>query len=71
MSTTTSSTGGRIINIPGGLIHYGNTDRFTVEATDAITKAGRPVTASLSYDFSQFLTPVTLSTPQGRVVKFK
>lgn len=75
--TITSSTGGRIISIPGGLIHYGDTERLL---TDEVTvrvpgRAGRPTKISveegLKFDFSAFLSPVTLTAPAGRVVKFK
>ena len=74
--TTTSSTGGRIISIPGGLIHYGNTDRLVTEPTVTVRgNGGRPTKISveegLKFDFSAFLSPVTLTGPVGRVVKFK
>ena len=75
--TITSSTGGRIISIPGGLIHYGNTDRLVTEPTptDRGGQVGRPTKIlaeeGLKFDFSAFLTPLTVIGPQGRVVKFK
>jgi hypothetical protein len=73
--TITSSTGGRIITIPGGLIHYGNTDRLVTEASDLPKRTGRPTKVSvetgLTFDFSAFLTPVRLTAPAGRVVKSK
>lgn len=75
--TITSSTGGRIISIPGGLIHYGNTDRLVTEptSTDRGGQVGRPTKIlaeeGLKFDFSAFMTPVTLTSPVGRVVKFK
>ena len=77
--TITSSTGGRIINIPGGLIHYGNTDNLLTDSTSTVTvrggQVGRPTKISveegLKFDFSAFLSPVSLTSPQGRVVKFK
>ena len=76
--TITSSTGGRIINIPGGLIHYGNTDRLLnvadPDATLPVRAVGRPtknsVEQGLTFDFSAFLTPVKLTGQPGRVVKF-
>ena len=75
--TITSSTGGRIISIPGGLIHYGNTDRLVTEptSTDRDGQVGRPTKIlaeeGLKFDFSAFLTPLTVTGLQGRVVKFK
>jgi hypothetical protein len=76
--TITSSTGGRIINIAGGLIHYGNTDRLITEPEVTVRVAGRvgrptkiSVEEGLKFDFSAFLSPVSLTGPQGRVVKFK
>jgi hypothetical protein len=70
--TITSSTGGRIINIPGGLIHYGNTENLLI---DEVRTAGRPTKISveegLKFDFSAFLSPVKLTASAGRVVKFK
>ena len=76
--TITSSTGGRIIPIPGGLIHYGNTDRLVTEPTVTVRGTGvvgRPTKISveegLKFDFSAFMSPVKLTGPVGRVVKFK
>jgi hypothetical protein len=76
--TTTSSTGGRIIPITGGLIHYGNTDRLITEPTVTVRgngTVGRPTKISveegLKFDFSAFMSPVKLTAPSGRVVKFK
>lgn len=73
--TITSSTGGRIINIPGGLIHYGNTDRLVNVANDEPVRTGRPTKESvengIKFDFGAFLTPVKLTGASGRVVKFK
>jgi hypothetical protein len=76
--TITSSTVGRIINIPGGLIHYGNTDRFVTEAEVTVRTSGRvgrptkiSVEEGLKFDFSAFIQPVALTAPAGRVVSFK
>jgi hypothetical protein len=78
--TTTSSTGGRIIQIPGGLIHYMNTDNLLVDSVSTVTvrgagQVGRPTKISveegLKFDFSAFLAPVKLTAARGRVVKFK
>jgi hypothetical protein len=76
--TITSSTGGRIINIPGGLIHYGNTDNLLTDSTNTVTVrggVGRPTKISveegLKFDFSAFTKPVKLTAPAGRIVKFK
>jgi hypothetical protein len=76
--TITSSTGGRIISIPGGLIHYGNTDRLITEPEVTVRVAGRvgrptkiSVEEGLKFDFSAFLSPVSLTGPRGRVVSFK
>jgi len=73
--TITSSTGGRIIQIPGGLIHYGNTDRLITETETLPKRTGRPTKESvengLTFDFQAFLTPVKLTGTPGRVVKFK
>jgi hypothetical protein len=76
--TITSSTGGRIIPISGGLIHYGNTDRLVTESVVTVRgsgQVGRPTKISveegLKFDFSAFLSPVALTGPAGRVVKFK
>ena len=76
--TTTSSTGGRIIQIPGGLIHYGRTDHLVTEPTlneRGAGRVGRPtkilVEEGLKFDFSAFMSPVKLTAPAGRVVKFK
>jgi hypothetical protein len=78
--TTTSSTGGRIIQIPGGLIHYGRTDHLLTDSSTTVTvrgtgQVGRPTKISveegLKFDFSAFMSPVKLTSSAGRVVKFK
>ena len=77
--TITSSTGGRIINIPGGLIHYGNTDTLLTDSINTVTvrgsTVGRPTKISveegLKFDFSAFTKPVKLTASAGRIVKFK
>lgn len=72
-STTISSTGGRIINTATGLIHYGNTDRFTDDNTNTDSvKIGRPEKdTGLTYDFSAFTQPVVATFTTGRVISFK
>jgi hypothetical protein len=76
--TITSSTGGRIIHIPGGLIHYMNTDRLVTEPDNTGNgngRVGRPTKVSveegLKFDFSAFLTSVKPTSAKGRVVTFK
>lgn len=74
MTNTTSSTGGRIIKTSGGLIHYGNTERYSTDEL-VVRSAGRPTKISieegLKFDFSAFMSPVKMTSPRGRIVSFK
>lgn len=64
--TITSSTGGRIIEVEGGLVHYGNTERFDFDRQNDVERT------ELKADWHPlFLTPVVLTGPAGRVVSFK
>jgi hypothetical protein len=63
----TSSTGGRIVTTPDGLIHHCNTDRFITDSG----KGSGVADVEIKFDFSAFPNAVVATSSTGRIIKFK
>ena len=71
MFSTTSSTGGRTIQISGGLIHYQNTEKLiNVANSDVESSAQIFSDQKIKFDFSAHINPVVATSPQGRIIRF-